>query len=142
MPSGEGHADRPDVVFVCVHNAGRSRMAEAFFNDLARGRYHAASAGTMPAEHAHPEVVESMAEIGIELVDGPGRMLTDELAESARHVVTMGCNVADACPALTLEVEDWGLEDPAGLPPEQVAEIRDEIERRVRNLIGRLDRDA
>jgi arsenate reductase (thioredoxin) len=129
------------VVFVCVHNAGRSRIAEAFFNDLARGRFTAASAGTMPADHPHPEVVSSMAEIGIELSDIPGRLLTDELATNAEHIVTMGCNVADACPALTLEVEDWGLEDPAGRSPEEVAAIRDEIERRVRNLIGKLDRD-
>ena len=142
MPSGEGHAENPDVIFVCVHNAGRSRMAEAFFNDLARGRYAASSAGTEPADHPHPEVVAAMAEIGVEMSEGPGRMLTEELAERARHIVTMGCNVEEACPALTLEVEDWGLDDPAGRPPEEVAAIRDEIERRVRNLVGRLDREA
>ena len=133
--------DRPDVVFVCVHNAGRSRIAEAFFNELARGRFHAASAGTMPAEHPHPEVVAAMAEVGIELPDVPGRLLTEDLAESAAKLVTMGCNVEDACPALTLETEDWELDDPAGKPTEEVAAIRDDIERRVRNLIGRLDRE-
>jgi arsenate reductase (thioredoxin) len=138
--SGEGQPDRVDVVFVCVHNAGRSRMAEAFFNDLGKGRYRAESAGTMPADHPHPEVVEAMAEVGLDVDPGPGRLLTEDLAEAATHVVTMGCAVEDACPALTLEVEDWGLDDPKGQSPERVAEIRDEIELRVRNLIGRLDR--
>jgi arsenate reductase (thioredoxin) len=133
--------DKPDVVFVCVHNAGRSRIAEAFFNELARGRFHAASAGTAPAEHPHPEVVAAMAEVDIELPDVPGRLLTEDLAESASKLVTMGCNVEDACPALTLETEDWELDDPAGKPAEEVAAIRDDIERRVRNLIGRLDRE-
>jgi arsenate reductase len=115
-------------------------MAEAFFNDLARGSYRAQSAGTMPADRPHPEVVEAMAEVGIDLDDGPGRMLTEDIATEAGKIITMGCNVEDACPALTLETEDWGLEDPKGQPPEKVAEIRDQIELRVRNLIGKLDR--
>jgi arsenate reductase len=117
-------------------------MAEAFFNDLARGSYHAKSAGTMPADHAHPEVVETMAEIGIDIDDGPGRLLTEDLASRARKVITMGCSIEEACPALTpeVDVEDWGLDDPKGQPPEKVAEIRDMIELRVRNLIGKLDR--
>jgi protein-tyrosine-phosphatase len=133
--------DKPDVIFVCVHNAGRSRIAEAFFNELARGSFHAASAGTQPAEHPHPEVVAAMTEVGIQLPDAPGRLLTEELAAGAARIVTMGCNVEEACPALTLETEDWGLDDPAGKPAEEVAAIRDEIELRVRNLIGRLSRD-
>ena len=128
------------MLFVCVHNAGRSRIAEAFFNDLARGRYRALSAGTSPAPAPHPEVVAAMEEVGVELDDSPGRLLTEDLASDARKIVTMGCSVEEACPALTLEVEDWGLDDPKGEPPERVAEIRDEIELRVRNLIGTLDR--
>jgi arsenate reductase len=115
-------------------------MAEAFFNDLARGRFRAESAGTQPAERVHPEVIDAMTEIGIELDDGAGRMLTEGLAEDAGKIVTMGCSIQDACPALTLEVEDWGLDDPKGQTAEKVADIRDEIELRVRNLIGRLDR--
>jgi arsenate reductase len=115
-------------------------MAEAFFNNLARGSYRAVSAGTMPADHAHPEVVEAMTEVGIDIDDGPGRLLTEDIASQARKVITMGCSVEEACPALTLEVEDWGLDDPKGQPPEKVAEIRDQIELRVRNLIGKLDR--
>ena len=130
------------MLFVCVRNAGRSRIAEAFFNDLARGRFTAVSAGTSPADGPHPEVVAAMDEVGIELVDAPGRLLTEDLADSAGRIITMGCNVQDACPALELETEDWGLEDPAGKPPEEVASIRDDIERRVRNLIGQLDREV
>jgi arsenate reductase len=130
------------VIFVCVHNAGRSRIAEAFFNELARGRFHAVSAGTTPADHPHPEVVDAMTEVGIDLPDTPGRLLTEDLAEGASKIVTMGCNVEDACPALTVETEDWALDDPAGKGPEEVAAIRDEIEMRVRNLIGRLGREV
>jgi arsenate reductase len=115
-------------------------MAEAFFNDLARGRYRARSAGTEPADRPHPEVVAAMADVGIELDESPGSLLTEDLASEAAKVVTMGCSVEEACPALTLDVEDWGLDDPKGERPEKVAEIRDEIELRVRNLIGKLDR--
>jgi arsenate reductase len=117
-------------------------MAEAFFNDLARGRYRALSAGTRPAEAPHPEVVAAMEEVGIELDESPGRLLTDEMATGAGRVVTMGCSIEEACPAGVVNAEDWGLDDPKGQPPEKVAEIRDEIELRVRNLIGRLDREA
>lgn len=115
-------------------------MAEAFFNDLARGRYRALSAGTAPAPAPHPEVVAAMEEVGIELDDSPGRALTEDLALQARAIVTMGCSIDDACPGISLEAEDWGLDDPKGQAPEKVAEIRDEIELRVRNLIGKLDR--
>jgi arsenate reductase len=139
LPSGEDK-EKPIVLFVCVHNAGRSRMAESFFNDLAKGRYKGLSAGTQPAPRPHPEVVRSMAEIGHHLDDGPGTMLTNDLAEEAVRVVGMGCNVAEACPALTVPLDDWELDDPKGRSEEEVAEIRDEIERRVRNLIAELDR--
>lgn len=115
-------------------------MAEAFFNDLARGTYRAQSAGTEPAQRPHPEVVQAMADVGVDLDESPGRLLTEDMASEATKVITMGCSVEEACPALTLEVEDWALDDPKGQPPEKVAEIRDEIELRVRNLIGKLDR--
>ena len=131
----------PLVLFVCVHNAGRSRMAEAFFNKLAGDRYRGMSAGTQPADAPHPEVVEAMAEDGIEIDAGPGRLLTPELAERAELVIGMGCNVAEACPALSVPLEDWQLEDPKGRTREEVADIRDAIERKVRNLIGQLDRE-
>lgn len=116
-------------------------MAEAFFNQLSRGRYQALSAGTEPAAKPHPEVVRSMAEAGFEIEDRPGRMLTPELADSALRVIGMGCAVEEACPALQVPLEDWELEDPKGRSDEEIAAIRDDIERRVRNLIAQLDRD-
>ncbi len=138
-PSSE--SDSPLVLFVCVHNAGRSRMAEAFFNALARGRYRASSAGTEPADHPHPEVVLAMAEVGIEIPETPGVLLTEDLANEATRVVGMGCAVEEACPALRVPLEDWELQDPKGKSHDEVTAIRDEIERRVRNLIAELDRD-
>lgn len=138
--SGETKA-RPVVLFVCVHNAGRSRMAEAFFNDLAGDRYEGRSAGTQPADAPHPEVVAAMAEAGIELTGGPGTMLTHEMTDEAVRVIGMGCAVEEACPALRVPLEDWELEDPKGRSAEDVAEIRDLIEMKVRNLVAQLDRE-
>ena len=115
-------------------------MAEVIFNDLARGRFRALSAGTEPADRPHPEVVRAMADAGYELEERPGTLLTRELAESAVRVIGMGCDVEEACPALTVPLTDWDLEDPKGKSPDEVAEIRDEIERRVRNLVAELDR--
>ena len=129
------------VLFVCVHNAGRSRMAEAFLDQMAGDRYKAVSAGTEPAKHPHPEVVASMAEIGLEIGDHTGTLLTQEMTDEAIKVISMGCNVAEACPALTTPMEDWELDDPKGQSPEDVAFIRDLIEVRVRNLIAKLDRE-
>jgi arsenate reductase len=124
------------VLFVCVHNAGRSVMAEAFFNRLVDGRAEGLSAGTEPQGAPHPEVVEAMREIGFDVSDHDGLMLTDEMVASADQVITMGCAVDEAaCPAiLYADVEDWGLPDPKGQPPERVREIRDEIQRRVADL--------
>lgn len=138
--SGEGK-DRPVVLFVCVHNAGRSRMAEAFFNQLAGDRYQGRSAGTVPADAPHPEVVDTMSEAGIDLPGGPGTMLTQEMANEAARVIGMGCAVEEACPALRVPLEDWELEDPKGKSPEEVAEIRDKIEMKVRNLVAQLDKE-
>lgn len=137
--AGEGE-DLPTVLFVCVHNAGRSRMAEAFFNQMAGGRFRAVSAGTQPAEHPHPEVVQAMKEVDIELPSTPGVLLTQEMADAATRIVGMGCAVEEACPALRVPLEDWALEDPKGKSPEEVAEIRDTIELKVRNLLGQLAR--
>lgn len=137
----EGGA-QPIVLFVCVHNAGRSRMAEAFLQKLAGDRYRAISAGTQPAKKAHPEVVASMKEIGVPLRDGPGQMLTQELTDKAIKVIGMGCAVEEACPALRVPLEDWELDDPKGKSPDEVAMIRDMIEMRVRNLVAKLDREV
>lgn len=139
--AGEGD-DVPTVLFVCVHNAGRSRMAEAFFNQMAGGRFRGVSAGTQPAERPHPEVVQAMKEVGIEIPSTPGVMLTQEMTDEAIKVVGMGCAVEEACPALRVPLEDWALDDPKGKSPEEVAAIRDSIELRVRNLLGKLARES
>lgn len=128
------------VLFVCVHNAGRSVMAEALFNQMAAGRARAISAGTMPQEGPHPEVVHAMKEVGLDVSGHRGRLLTDEMVRSADRVITMGCAVDEAaCPAIRYAgVEDWALPDPKGQPPELVAQIREEIRRRVDGLLGSL----
>ena len=132
----------PDVLFVCVHNAGRSRMAEALFNHLSRerfdGRWTAASAGTQPAQHPHAEVVRAMAELGLTVEQRPGLLLTPELADAARKMISMGCNVEEACPATATPMEDWALEDPKGQPIERVRAIRDDITHRVQELLEQL----
>ena len=124
------------VLFACVHNAGRSQMAAAWFNELAdASKARAISAGTEPGPRVHPGVVEVMKEVGIDLSREAPRFLSDDLAAEASLLVTMGCG--EACPAVPgLEREDWPLEDPKGKPPERVREIRDEIERRVLDLVG------
>jgi arsenate reductase (thioredoxin) len=111
-------------------------MAAALFNRYARGRGRADSAGTRPATHVHPEVVEVMDEIGIDLAAAKPRLLTVDLAAGAVRVITMGCG--EECPVLSAPVEDWGLPDPSGQPLEAVREIRDDIDRRVRSLVSQL----
>jgi protein-tyrosine-phosphatase len=122
-----------NVLFVCLHNAGRSQMSAALFERAAAGHHHAESAGTTPAEHVHPEVVEAMNELGIDLSEKTPQLLTTELAERADIVVTMGCG--DACPVIPgKRYIDWDLQDPAGQDAETVRKIRDDIERRVAEL--------
>lgn len=133
-----GPMEKPMVLFVCVHNAGRSRMAEAFFNRMAGDRYRAISAGTHPAPAPHPEVVDSLEDAGISIT-GPGKLLTSALAGSATRVIGMGCDVDEACPALKVPLEDWDLPDPKGKSRAQVDEVRDEIRSRVAGLIAELD---
>jgi arsenate reductase len=126
------------VLFVCVHNAGRSQMAQALFERAARGRHEARSAGSDPGEGVHPEVVQVMRELGVDLAGRTPRRLHRADVEWADEVVTMGCG--DACPVVPgTRYEDWSLADPKGLPVEDVRAIRDEIETRVRSLLRRLD---
>jgi len=126
------------VVFVCLHNAGRSQMSQALFEQAADGRHTASSAGTRPANRVHPEVIEVMRELGIEVADRRPRLLTRELAEHADVVVTMGCG--DECPFIPgKRYVDWDLPDPADRPIEEVRATRDEIKRRVEQLIAELD---
>ena len=125
------------VVFACVHNAGRSQMAAAFFNALADpSKARAVSAGTAPGERVHPEVVEVMREAGIDLAGVTPQKLTETLASGASVLVTMGCG--DECPYVPgARVEDWPLEDPKGQPKAKVRAIRDEVRQRVVDLIAR-----
>jgi arsenate reductase (thioredoxin) len=121
------------VLFVCLHNAGRSQMSQALFEHVAADHHTAISAGTTPAEHLHPEVVEVMRELGIDLAERKPQLLTCELAEQADVVVTMGCG--DACPYIPgKQYIDWNLPDPKGRPIREVRAIRDEISRRVAAL--------
>jgi protein-tyrosine-phosphatase len=124
---------RPEVLFVCVQNAGRSQMAAALLERLAGDEVLVRSAGTRPAREIHPQVVEVMQELGIDLAERRPRSLQDELVREADVVVTMGCG--DECPFYPgKRYEDWELPDPAGKSLEEVREIRDSIERRVRAL--------
>jgi arsenate reductase (thioredoxin) len=133
--------DEPEVLFVCVHNAGRSQMAAALLDHHARGRVNVRSAGTMPASEIDPMVVEAMAEVGIDVSDELPKALTDEAVRDADAVVTMGCG--DACPVHPgTRYLDWDLPDPAGRPLEEVRPIRDEIDRRVRALLEELVPDS
>jgi arsenate reductase len=123
------------VLFACIHNAGRSQMAAAWFNALANGaKAGAISAGTEPGARVHPEVVQAMREVGIELEGLQPQKLTDELASKAALLITMGCG--EACPYVPgLRRLDWPLEDPKGKPVERVREIRDEVKDRVMGLL-------
>lgn len=125
------------VLFACVHNAGRSQMAAAWFNRLSDPtRARAVSAGTDPGPRVHPEVVAAMAEVGLDLSRATTSRLTTELAQRAQMLITMGCG--DQCPLVPgLKRDDWPLEDPKGQPIAQVREIRDEIRRRVEALLER-----
>jgi arsenate reductase (thioredoxin) len=126
------------VLFVCLHNAGRSQMSQALFERAAAGHHEARSAGTEPGERVHPEVVEAMRELGVDLASCTPRKLTTADAEWADVVVTMGCG--DECPFIPgKRYLDWDLEDPKGRPLAEVRATREEIERRVVELIDELD---
>lgn len=124
------------VIFACVHNAGRSQMSAAFFNQLADSeRVRSISAGTQPGERVHPEVVDAMREVGIDVSGEVPQKLTPALVEGAAWLITMGCG--DECPVVSgLKREDWPLPDPKGQPVDRVREIRDEVRVRVVAFIG------
>ena len=133
--SADAHRSMTTVLFACVHNAGRSQMAAAFFNKVADPqKARAISAGTAPAHRVHPEVVAVMNEVGIDLSGATTTRLTPEVAQQAQLLVTMGCG--DACPIVPgARRDDWPLEDPKGRPPEEVRSIRDAIRQRVEAVI-------
>jgi arsenate reductase (thioredoxin) len=127
----------PEVLFVCVHNAGRSQMAAALLDRQAQGRITVRSAGSVPAAEINPAVIEVMREIGLDLSKEFPKPLTTEAVEASDVVITMGCG--DACPIFPGKTYlDWAIGDPAGLPVDQVRPIRDEIDRRVKALVAEL----
>ena len=129
------------VLFVCLHNAGRSQVSRALFDLAAAGRHEADSAGTTPGERVHPEVVTAMAELGVDLAGRVPQRLTDDMARWADVVVTMGCG--DACPYIPgKRYVDWDLPDPRGRPLEEVRATRDAIRERVASLVAELDGEA
>ena len=124
------------VLFVCVENAGRSQMAEAFVKTYSEGKVEAISAGTMPAKEVNPIVIEVMREKGIDLSANKPKLITNQMVQEADVIIVMGCSAQGFCPAPLLnKVIDWGIEDPKGKPIEKVREIRDEIEKRVGTLL-------
>ena len=133
-PPGNKGSDRPSVLFVCVHNAGRSQMAAAWVQHLSAGAVEVRSAGSAPAEHVNPAAVAAMLEAGIDMSAEQPKILTTDAVRSSDVVITMGCG--DTCPIFPgKRYEDWSLEDPAGQGLEAVRPIRDDIRRRVVDLL-------
>lgn len=127
------------ILFVCVENAGRSQMAEGFFNKYAPVQYKAASAGTKPVSEINPFAIEVMREVGIDISNQKSKEVTEDMIRNSYKSVNMGCMDKDSCPTLFLpNVLDWNLEDPEGKSIEKVREIRDEIDRRVTELVASL----
>ena len=130
--------ERPEVLFVCVHNAGRSQMAAGLVKLRSQGRIHVRSAGSEPANEINPAVVEAMEELGVDLNEEFPKPLTDEVVRAADVGITMGCG--DACPIYPgKKYEDWELDDPAGQPLQKVREIRDDIRHRVERMLTELE---
>jgi arsenate reductase len=126
------------ILFVCGHNAGRSQMAESFFNRMAKGKAKGFSAGTQPADKVNPVVVEAMREVGIDISRRKPKLLTRKMLESVERVITMGCSIEGVCPAGFVPTEDWQLDDPEGKPLERVRQIRDEIKSKIETLVKEL----
>lgn len=128
-----------NVLFACVHNSGRSQMAEAFARRLGEGVIEAESAGTLPGEGLNPTVVLAMEETGFNMSGHHPKPITAQMLDSAEVIITMGCGVNGVCPVGLAATEDWGLDDPAGQPIDKVRSIRDEIKHRVEELVQRLE---
>jgi protein-tyrosine-phosphatase len=128
------------ILFVCVENAGRSQMAEAFTRLYGYGKLEALSAGTMPADEVNPVVVKAMLEKGVDLSGSKPKLITNQMVQEADAIIVMGCSAQGFCPAPLLnKVVDWGIEDPKGKPIEKVREIRDEIETKVKELVSEIN---
>lgn len=127
------------VLFVCVHNAGRSQMAEAYFNHWSMVKVVAVSAGTEPVRHINPVVAHAMVEDGIDISEQRPKLFTSDMANNADRIITMGCEVGGVCPVILISQEDWGIDDPAGKPIVKVRQIREAIKVRVAALIRELE---
>jgi protein-tyrosine-phosphatase len=139
---GEGKSDDKSVLFVCVENAGRSQMAEGFFRRYAPRGYMTLSAGTKPSGDINPLAIEVMKEVGIDVSNQKSKDLTVDIMRNSTKIVNMGCMDKSFCPTLFIpNLIDWGIEDPKGKPIEQVREIRDDIEQRVKQLVTNLPKD-
>jgi arsenate reductase (thioredoxin) len=137
MPGVKSETSKPSVLFVCIHNAGRSQIAAGFLTHLSQGRVEVRSAGSTPAERLNPAAVQAMAEVGIDIAAETPKILTDEAVRQSDVVITMGCG--DTCPIYPgKRYEDWVLDDPAGQGIDAVRPIRDEIRRRVESLLAQL----
>ena len=132
-----------NILFVCVENAGRSQMAEAFFKKYAKNQFHVISAGTSPSSHLNPVVVSVMNELGIDLENQKPQLLSSSMIENSNKTVNMGCMDKESCPSLFVnDVDDWNIEDPKGKSIEDVRKIRDQIKNDVLNLLNSIESDA
>ena len=135
--------DSKNILFVCVENAGRSQMAEAFFKKFAKNRFNVISAGTSPSSNLNPIVVSVMGEIGIDLKNQNPQLLSSSMIENSNKTVNMGCMDKESCPSLFVkDVENWNIDDPKGKSIEDVRKIRDQIEKDVLNLLDSLESDV
>ncbi len=138
---GQKNEHEETVLFVCVENAGRSQMAEGFFNKHAPEGYRAVSAGTRPAAQLNPLAVQAMQEVGIDIGRNKSKIITEDMIKSSAKTVSMGCMDQSECPMLFINnVVDWGIEDPKGKPIEKVRQIRDDIEKRVKEIAASLQK--
>jgi protein-tyrosine-phosphatase len=132
-----------NILFVCVENAGRSQMAEAFFKKFAKTRFNVTSAGISPSSNLNPVVVSVMAEIGIDLKNQQPQLLSSSMIENSNKTINMGCMDKKSCPSLFVrDVDDWNIEDPNGKPIEVVRNIRDQIKNDVFNLLDSIENDV
>ena len=135
--------DSKNILFVCVENAGRSQMAEAFFKKFAKNRFNVISAGTSPSSNLNPIVVSVMGEIGIDLKNQNPQLLSSSMIENSNKTVNMGCMDKESCPSLFVkDVENWNIDDPKGKSIEDVRKIRDQIEKDVLHLLDSLESDV
>lgn len=131
------HEPKKSVLFVCVQNAGRSQMAEGFFEKYAPKEYEAISAGTMPVSEINPIAVQAMSEVGVDISTQKSKEITEDMIRNSSKIVNMGCMDKESCPSLFLQnLLDWNIEDPKDKPIERVRSIRDEIEQRVKQLVA------